>query len=111
MEGDRGMEKHQRLFQGALMSCAPSECHHMSMLPTCSSACEDSEDAYESVGFLSGKRLLASVGRSCGAHYRRVGGSEGYRKSDEGGVRVAGGHKQHSWPRAQADLWLMVIFH
>lgn len=38
------------------------------------------EDAYESVGFLSGKRLLASMVRSCGAHSR---------SPQEGGVRVA----------------------
>lgn len=30
------------------------------------------EDPYESVGFLSGKRLLAFMARSCGAHARRV---------------------------------------
>lgn len=49
----------------------------------CGSAHEDSEDAYEPMGFLSGKRLLASTARSCGAHSRRVV-YKAHRKSDEG---------------------------
>lgn len=60
----------------------------MGILPTCGSAHEDSEDSYESAGFLSGKRLLASMARSCGAHSRRVA-HKAHWKSDEEGVRVA----------------------
>lgn len=67
------METHRRVFRGALTSHLRATmwacCQHY---VACGSAHEDSEDAYESVGLLSGKRLLDSMTRSRGAHSRRV---------------------------------------